>query len=110
MLERLPRRIDYYRYTDKEVVLEGILPQTELRKLSDIVVDNSGKINYRLEFGVDSLSIRFAKGWVKTQLVQQCQRCLGNYTENLESKIAVAFVHSDFEMERAEEAGYEAIF
>ena len=108
MLERLAQRIDHYRYTDKGVIIEGSLSQSEFRRLSEVTTEGSDNLEYKLEFGIDPQSTRYAKGWVKTRLVLQCQRCLENYILDIESKIVIAFVHSDYEIERAEKTGYDA--
>lgn len=107
MPERIPQRIDHYRYTDKGVVIEGELSQKELARLSDVVTDNSGNIEYRLEFGIDALQNRYIRGRIKTQVVLQCQRCLKDYRLDIDCTVALAFVHTDFEAQRAEESALE---
>lgn len=110
MPERIPQRIDHYRYTDRGVVIEGELPQKELARLSDLVIENSGNIEYLLEFGVDAVHNRYMRGRIKTQVVLQCQRCLQDYRLDLDCSIALAFVQTDFAAQRAESSALEPFF
>jgi len=110
MSERIPKRIDHYRYTNKGVVIKGELAQKDLTRLSDVVTDNSGNIIYRLEFGIDALQNRFIRGRISTQVILQCQRCLEDYILDIDSTIALAFVHMDIDAQRAEESGLEPFF
>ena len=110
MPERIPQRIDHYRYTDKGVIIEGELSQNELARLAGVVTDNSGNIRYLLEFGIDVLQNRYMRGQIKTQVVLQCQRCLDDYRLDIDTNVALAFVHTDFEAQKAEENALEAFF
>jgi uncharacterized protein len=110
MPEKIPKRIDHYRYTDKGVVIKGEFPQKELSRLSDVVTDNSGNIKYQLEFGIDALQNRYIRGRISTQVILQCQRCLKNYLLDIDSTVSLAFVHMDFDAQRAEESALEPFF
>ncbi len=110
MPERIPKRIDHYRYTDRGVIIKGRLPQKELPRLTEIVSDNSDEIEFRLEFGIDVLRNRYMRGHIKTRVILQCQRCLQDYQLVIDSNLALAFVDTDSEAKRAEENDLEAFY
>ena len=111
MLERIPQRIDHYRYTDKGVILDGVIvleeSEKDLSRLNEAIVKGAGDIKYHLEFDTDRFSNRIVNGVVKTQVILKCQRCLNDFALDLKCDISIAFVHNDFEAKSAEEAGYE---
>ena len=113
MAERIPQRIDYFRYTDKGVILEGVITSQEsldaFPRLA-AAVKNVGDVEYRLEFDVDILSNRIVSGFVKTQVVLQCQRCMNDFSLALDCEIATAFVQNDFELKKAESSDYDVCF
>ncbi len=113
MAERIPQRIDYFRYTDKGVILEGIITSQEsldvFPRLAE-AVKSIGDIEYRLEFDVDILSNRIVSGFVKTRVVLQCQRCMNDFSLALDCEITTAFVQNDFELKKAESSDYDVCF
>ena len=111
MLERIPQRIDHYRYTDKGVILEGVITseesEKELPRLNEAIVKSAGDIEYLLEFDRDKFSNRIVSGFVKTKVILQCQRCMSDFTLDLSCDIATAFVQNDFDIKSAEDSNYE---
>lgn len=114
MEKRIPQRIDHYRYTDKGVVLEGVISQQEsekdLPRLNDAIVRSAGDIEYRLEFDVDLLSNRIVSGFVKNRVILQCQRCMADFALDLVCDVAIAFVHNEFEEKNAEDSDYDVFW
>jgi len=114
MLERIPQRIDHYRYTDKGVILEGVITREEsgkeLPRLNEAIVKSAGDIEYRLEFDRDKLSNRIVSGFVKTKVILQCQRCMGEFALDLSCDIATAFVQNDYDVKNVEDSNYETFW
>jgi uncharacterized metal-binding protein YceD (DUF177 family) len=114
MVERIPQRIDYYRYTDKGVILDGVITQQELEsgfpRLCAAIVKTAGDIEYHLEFDIDIAANRVVTGWLKTQVILQCQRCMNDYQQALSCDVATAFVKNNFEVENAETAQLDTFF
>ncbi len=114
MLERIPQRIDHYRYTDKGVILEGVITseesEKELPRLNEAIVKSAGDIEYLLEFDRDKFSNRIVSGFVKTKVILQCQRCMSDFTLDLSCDIATAFVQNDFDIKSAEDSNYETFW
>ncbi|MCW8931074.1 MAG: YceD family protein [Gammaproteobacteria bacterium] len=114
MGERIPQRIDYHRYTEQGVVLDGFISLSEsikdLPRLNNAIIENAGDINYHLEFDTDILGNRFVTGQVEGQVVLQCQRCMDNYTVDLNCNISIAFVKNELEQTQAEESNYDVFW
>lgn len=111
MRDRIPQRIDYHRYTEQGVILDGVMSLAEsskdLLRLNDALVENTGDISYHLEFDTDILGNRFVTGHVDARVVLQCQRCMDNYELDLNCNISLAFVQNDFEQKQAEDSNYD---
>ncbi len=111
MKERIPRRIDYHRYTEQGVVLDGVITlaesQKDLSRLNAAIISNSGDINYHLDFDTDILGNRFVSGHVDARVVLQCQRCMENFELDLSCEISLAFVQNDFQQQQAEVSKYD---
>ena len=114
MVERIPQRIDHYRYTDKGVTLDGVITRKEsakdLPRLSKSVINNMGDIEYHLQFDIDAVGNRIVTGAIKAQMELQCQRCMGNYAIDLNCEVAIAFVHNEFDQKKAEDSCYEVFW
>ena len=114
MKERIPQRIDHYRYTDKGVVLEGVISKEELIKdlprLNDAIISSVDDVNYYLAFDIDNVKNRVVTGTVQTRVVLQCQRCMEDFTVDLKCDVAIAFVHNDFEQKQAEDSCYDVFW
>lgn len=111
MRERIPQRIDYHRYTEQGVILDGVMSLAESDKdflrLNDAIIENTGDISYHLEFDTDILGNRFVTGHIDAHVVLQCQRCMDNYKLDLNCNISIAFVQNDFEQKQAETSNYD---
>ena len=114
MKERIPQRVDHYRYTDKGIVLEGVITEEESRKelprLYDDLIKNAGDVQYHLAFDIDEVKNRVVTGHVETQVMLQCQRCMEDYKVRLQCEISVAFVQNDFEQKKAEDSNYDVFW
>lgn len=114
MVERIPQRIDHYRYTDKGVALDGVITckesEKDLLRLNDTIINNLGDIEYHLQFDIDAVGNRIVAGDIKAQVELQCQRCMGDYAINLNCDVSIAFVHNEFEQKKAEDSSYEVFW
>ncbi len=114
MRERIPQRIDYHRYTEQGVILDGVMSLAEsgkdLTRLNSAIIKNTGDISYYLAFDTDILGNRFVSGRVNARVVLQCQRCMDNYTLDLSSDISIAFVQNDAEQKQAEASNYDVFW
>lgn len=111
MKERIPQRIDYHRYTEQGVILDGVMSlvdsNKDLPRFNEAIIENTGDISYYLAFDTDILGNRFVTGHVGARVVLQCQRCMDNYNLDLNCDISVAFVENEFQQKQAEESSYD---
>lgn len=111
MIGRIPQRIDYFRYTDQGVILDGVVTQKESDKdflrFKEAILGSSSDIIYHLEFDVDFLGNRYVSGKVSTQVILQCQRCMNNFAVDLNCDISTAFVQKESQQKLAEDSDYD---
>jgi uncharacterized protein len=111
MIERIPQRIDHFRYTDQGVILDGVVTQKEsdkdLLRFKEAIIENSSDIIYHLEFDVDFLGNRYVTGKVSAKVILQCQRCMNNFELDLNCDVATAFVQNEAEQKLAEDSDYD---
>lgn len=111
MKERIPQRIDYHRYTEQGVKLDGVISRAEcdkdLPRLNESIIENTGDVHYQLYFDMDVLGNRFVNGHAEAQVILQCQRCMDNFKLDLSCDISIAFVKNEFQQSRAEDSGYD---
>ena len=114
MIERIPQRIDYHRYTEQGVTLDGVMSLSEsikdLPRLNEAIIRNIGDISYYLAFDTDVVGNRFVSGHIGASVVLPCQRCMDNYQLDLQCDLSIAFVGNDFEQKRAEESNYDTFW
>jgi len=108
MLERLPARIDPFRFAEGRRMVHGGLPLAGLARLAPLLASAEGTLEVALEFGVDDLGIRFVQGTVTGALVLNCQRCLEPMDWPVDVELACALVRSEEEGERLP-AAYEPL-
>ncbi|MCN4144310.1 MAG: YceD family protein [Thiohalomonas sp.] len=111
MIERIPQRIDHFRYTDQGVILDDVVTQKEsakeLLRFKEAILENSSDIIYHLEFDVDFLGNRHVTGEVSTQVILRCQRCMNNFELELHCDVSTAFVQNETEQKLAEDSDYD---
>ncbi len=109
--ERIPQRVDYQRYTDQGVTLDGVISlqeaQKDLVRFNDSIIENTGDIKYQLVFDRDLLGNRIVTGEVAAEVILQCQRCMDNFKLDLNCHVSIAFVQNDFEQQQAEDFQYD---
>jgi len=104
MLERLPKFIDYIRYTDAKNTIKGDLRLSDCNRLVDLLSpDISQKleksstefcqvIHLEFDFGIDDFANRYVKGYITTRLLLTCQRCMQAMEYPVEINLALAFI------------------
>ncbi|MCP3851407.1 MAG: hypothetical protein GY694_14355 [Gammaproteobacteria bacterium] len=114
MKERIPQRVDYHRYTEQGVTLDGLITKADslkdMSRFNESIVDILDDISYHLAFDTDLLGNRFVTGSVETQVQLQCQRCMGNFSLSIKSDITIAFVKNESEQSLAEDSNYDVFW
>jgi uncharacterized protein len=97
--KRLPHEIDPFRLVEARAELSGSVPLKQFRRLSPLLVDDSGQITVELSFGIDELGVPFVSGHISTELALVCQRCLERYDFTVDLDIALAWIRTEKEAE-----------
>ena len=75
MLDRLPVLIDPVNFSERGKRLSGAIEISELTRLSDMLLDNSGVVEIDLSFDKEG-RLSTIQGEIKANLSVECQSCL----------------------------------
>lgn len=103
MSPRLPDFVDPWRIADPGKVFSGRAAIADLPRLAKAVLDPQGEVELELEFSRDARNRACLQGFVKADLILECQRCLTPMRLSLESQLNLALVESMDEAERLPE-------
>ncbi|MBF0265672.1 MAG: DUF177 domain-containing protein [Gammaproteobacteria bacterium] len=115
MLNRIPKDVDYYRFTDARKSIQGEILLKHCHRLMDsIILDENAKtlsIKVDLDFGIDDFGHRFMSGKISTNVDLECQRCMQPMALPIDLDIAIAVIRDgDDEAEDAINGIYEPYF
>lgn len=107
MLNRLPVEINPFRLVEQKKQLTGIIPLKQLSRLSEIALPSSEDIAVKLDFTRTQSGLALIEGYIRGQILLECQRCLQPlpYTLDHPLRVALTTFQSD---ERPEQEGLEA--
>lgn len=97
---RLPHQIDPFRLAEAGAQLSGQLPLRQFSRLRELLADDTGVIEIRLDFDVDELGVPIVTGRVSASLDLKCQRCLEPYAFPVDAQIALAWVKTAQEADK----------
>lgn len=93
MSDRLPAVFDPASFADKRRHLVGDVPLDSLDRLADLLLDKTGDAHLDLQFG-RSGRLAWISGRVRSDLVLQCQFCLGPVPWPVDSALHLGVVTS----------------
>jgi len=93
MLDRLPVLINPISFSERGKRLSGTIEISELTRLSDVLVDNTGKIAVEFSFDKEG-RVPTIQGEIKTNLMLECQSCLKKLEWPVNVKIKLGIVQS----------------
>lgn len=97
---RLPHQLDPFRLAEMGTVIEGRLPLDQLRRLSEVLANDTGEVEVELRFDIDDLGVPCVNGKIKAELQLICQRCLEVYPYHVVNEVALAWVRSAVEIDK----------
>jgi len=103
MSSRFPDFVDPWHMANLGKVFSGHAAIVDLPRLAEVVLDAEGEVELRLMFERDSAKRACIKGFVKANLVLECQRCLSPMSALVESRLNIALIRSAEEAERLPE-------
>lgn len=92
--ERLPVQLDPVRLAETGRLLEGTLPLSSMKRLGEMLLDQEGEVDVRLEFGIDQEGAYCVTGRIACRVMLECQRCLKAMEFEIDSDIALGIVDS----------------
>jgi len=94
----LPRQADFRKLVAAGARIRGSIALDELSRIRAELVEPGGEAKVALEFRVDDEGHRVVEGRVDTELVLQCQRCLGPMHFPVAADVRIALVWSEDEI------------
>ncbi|VAX12257.1 hypothetical protein MNBD_GAMMA24-435 [hydrothermal vent metagenome] len=92
--QRLPFRVDPFRFAHDAVELESQLPLAQMERLSAVLYQAEGMMTVKLAFAVDVLGVSSLQGRLQASLDLVCQRCLKPMRVEVDTPLALGFARS----------------
>jgi len=103
MSKRLPEFVDPWRSADQGKRFSGRVELARLPRLATALKRPSGEVEFELRFERDSKRRSRIKGFVRSVLVVECQRCLGALSYPVDLSLDLAAIEVAAEAERLPE-------
>jgi uncharacterized protein len=94
----LPETLNFVRQVELNRKLEGQYQLAKLQRLAELLLDDSGYVNAKLEFG-HSVGFACLKARVSATLQVKCERCLQPMNIDVNGKFKFALLHDEDEFE-----------
>lgn len=95
--ENIPYKIDPYRFAAQGIHLHGSLPVNKMNRLCSSLSKKEGEVEVDIQFGTDEQGTRFMRGQFSATVVLQCQRCLNDFSFNINGSFLSGFVRTEEE-------------
>ncbi|MEJ2453603.1 MAG: YceD family protein [Candidatus Thiodiazotropha sp.] len=92
MSQRIPDRLDPWRYADLGKTVSGVFKLDALPRLCRCLSETEGEVHFDLRFERDSERRAVLTGSITADLVLECQRCLEAVSYPVEANVSLAFV------------------
>jgi uncharacterized protein len=93
MLDRLPVLIDPVSFSERGKRLSGTIETSELTRLSDMLLDNSGVVEIDISFDKEG-RLSTIQGEIKANLIVECQSCLKQLSLSINRNFKLGLVSS----------------
>ncbi|MES9913105.1 MAG: YceD family protein [Candidatus Sedimenticola sp. 4PFRAG1] len=103
MSSRLPEYVDPWRSADQRKHFSGRVEQADLPRLAGILKRIEGDVEFELMFDRDDKRRSRIKGFVRSSLVLECQRCLESMQLDVDSALNLGVIEVPDEAERLPE-------
>ena len=106
MTNDLPLRFDPVLFAKRGRHFAGNIAVRNLPKVMELAPNSESDIHVSMSFSTSSLQFPMVKGTIEGEIMQTCQRCLGNTKTQINSQFELLLVTSDA-MELASKEGHE---
>lgn len=104
----LPKLIEPLRLVERGAVLQGKLKLQDMLRLSELLAEKTGDVQFQLQFEKDAQGLPCIYGRICCQLVLACQRCLRSLPYYFDLVVKLCPVLTDAAAGRLPE-GYEPL-
>ncbi len=106
MSNDLPLRFDPVLFAKRGRQFEGKIPVENMPRIMELAPNSDGEFDVTMEFSISSLQFPMVKGTIEGEVVQSCQRCMGDAAVPISGKFQLLLVSPD-SLELASEEGHE---
>lgn len=92
MSTQIPKTVDPWLLCSQDRIFEGEVDLVDLPRLLPLVRDPEGTARYSLLFTKNREKKAVLRGEITTQLMVDCQRCLGPLTIEVDSQFEIVFI------------------
>jgi uncharacterized protein len=92
--DNLPIQVNPFRLAENATTLHGHLLVKDMPRLCSSLLTEEGEVDVKLVFGIEH-KVRFLKGFFKTALTLQCQRCMEPFLREITADFAMGLVTSE---------------
>lgn len=100
MSGRFTDNIDLLAFVSRGRRFEGNLAFSEMPRLQSLVGNPEGQAAFKLDFVMEAGGIPTIQGMVESDLILECQRCMGEMDFQVAAKISLGIVKSPEQAER----------
>ena len=91
----LPELLDHRKLANQQGIIEGSFPVKQLERFGEMLVDQAGDVNLKLEFSKGERDRTEVIGHLEAEVRLECQSCLQPVTLMLASDISVIVVKNE---------------
>ena len=106
MTNDLPLHFDPVIFAKRGRQLAGKIAIHDLPRIMEIAPNSDSELSVMMSFSTSSLQFPMVKGTIEGEVVQTCQRCLGNVDVNINGKFELLLVNPE-SLDLASEEGHE---
>jgi len=99
MHQKLPKEIDPLRLAQNGLVLEGRLPLSEMKRLTEALHGNEGMVDVKMSFALDEVGAPFMRGEFNVTISLMCERCFEPMSVDLVVSSLLAIVRNEKQIE-----------
>ena len=93
MTNDLPLRFDPVLFAKRGRQLAGKIAVRDLPRVMELAPNSDSEISVTMSFSTSSLQFPMVKGTIEGEVVQSCQRCLGDATVKIDGQFELLLVN-----------------
>ncbi len=95
MADHLPDHIDPFSLALSGRIIEQTLPLAEFKRVTELLLDDSGRVTVRVRFGVDESDVIYLDGVVSANIQLPCQRCMEPMSTLISSSFDMGLIRDE---------------